>query len=391
MSDGYRWEVNSVGVVFEVDRLRRERHELIGELGVKCSLPGANVVNGYLLTGDFNFSSVQARSTRAKLLAERARSNGKIDWMSLLEEFCQNVLGGEREGSPSVDLRTLPRPVRDDDFYVEGLAFPRRHPAILFGDGGSAKSYTALYIAGQLVLAGHRVALFDWELAGEDHRDRLEKLFGEHMPEIQYCRCDRPLVHESDRLRKVVRTHKIDYAVYDSIAFACDGRPEDAEIAGKYFRATREIECGSLHIAHVNRSEENDRKPFGSSFWHNGARSTWFVQSSEPEMDGTVRLGFFNRKANLGALRQPASFQVTFGSDRTWFKRAEVADDPELAMRMSIRQRMLALLRRGSMPVQEIADTLEESADTIRRTANRGRETFVLLDGGRIGIKERFA
>jgi hypothetical protein len=34
---------------------------------------------------------------------------------------------------------------------------------------------------GHLDQAGMRVGLFDWELAGEDHRDRLERLFGANL------------------------------------------------------------------------------------------------------------------------------------------------------------------------------------------------------------------
>jgi hypothetical protein len=34
-----------------------------------------------------------------------------------------------------------------------------------------------------------------------------------------------PLVHEVDRLRRIVRDHRIDFGVYDSIAFASDGHP----------------------------------------------------------------------------------------------------------------------------------------------------------------------
>jgi hypothetical protein len=129
----------------------------------------------------------------------------------------------------------------------------------------------------------------------------LERLFRHEMPRISYCRCEHPLTFEVDRLRRIRKEHNIDFAFYDSVAFACDGRPEDAEVAARDFRAVREIGCGSLHIAHVNKSEEHDRKPFGSSFWHNGARSTLFVRAVEQTGDDKIlRLGFFNRKSNLG-------------------------------------------------------------------------------------------
>ena len=106
----------------------------------------------------------------------------------------------------------------------------------------------------------------------------------------------------------------------------------------------------SLHIAHVNRKEDNDKKPFGSTFWHNSARSTWFVQASEQAGDEKLlRLRFFNRKNNLGPLHSPVGFVVEFRDDQTIFQRAEVTDTPDLAAKMSIRQRMRHLLKHGSL------------------------------------------
>lgn len=384
---GWTLEIPSIGVVFEVDRLRRDRHELIGELIVRCTLPGAKTVNNTLVTGDFNFSSVRARQDRAKLLAQRAGTNGHIDWFGYLEDFCQGVLMREREGEPPQDIWDIPLPPKQDDFAIDGLAFPRSHPSILFGDGGSAKSYVALYLAGKLALQGVPVALFDWELSGEEHRERFQFLFSPQKPPLTYVRCDSPLSQSVERVARIIRERNIRYAFFDSIAFACDGKPEDADVTNRYFRAIRQTGIGSLHIAHVNRSETSDQKPFGSIFWHNGARSTWYVKAAEPDPDGTLRLGFFNRKSNLGPIRAPASFQVTFGRDRTVFKRAEVADDPELALKMTIRQRMYALLRHGSMAIDAIAEELDANPDTVARTARRCRDAFVLLDGGRVGLK----
>jgi hypothetical protein len=387
MSECYKFSIPAWDITFEADRLRREKHELIGELTVRCGLPGAQVINGCLSTADFNFSSLRARQDRARHLGDRAKTNGKLDWFGFLEDFCQRVFSAERNGAPACDLRELQRPERGDDISVEGLTFPKRHPAILFGDGGAAKSYTALYLVGRLAERGLSVALFDWELCGEDHRERLEMIFGSNMPKVLYCRCERPLTVEVDQLRRVVRDNKVEYAIYDSIAFACDGRPEEAEVAGRYFRAVREVGCGSLHIAHVNRSDENDKKPFGSSFWHNGARTTWFVQASEQAGDDkSLRLGFFNRKSNLGPLRSPASFVIEFGRDRTLFRRADIADTPELAGKMSVHQRMKHLLKRGSLAPEEIASQIDAEVETVKREARRRRQDFIVLSGGRIGL-----
>lgn len=390
---GYTMAKPGLGIVFEGDRLRREKQELIGELTVRCTIPGARTVNGCLLTGDFNFSSLRTRTERAKVLQQRAATKeNEIDWFALLEEFCQGVFASEREGEPAIDLRLAPRMEKQDDFKVEGLAFPRRHPAILFGDGGTAKSYTGLYLAGRLAKQGVSVAYLDWELGAEEHRDRLERLFGDDMPLIQYCRCDRPLIAEADRIRRVVKDYSIRYAVFDSVAFACDGPPEAAEVAGRYFRTLREIEgVGSLHIAHINKSDDSDRKPFGSAFWHNGARATWNVQAVDSSRDNELTLGFFCRKANLGPLYPPASFTILFGPNTTAYHRINVEDTPDLADKMSIRWRMRHLLKFGSMDRQSISEQIGETVESISRTARRYRSEFIVLPGGQIGLTEKGA
>jgi|ERR1017187_475974 hypothetical protein len=362
--DRYRLSLPAIGVVFEVDRLRRDHNELMGELCVRCDLPGALPVGNdkNLNIADFNFSSARARQDRAKLLAQRANTGNHLDWFGLMEEFSQKVLEADRAGQPAVDLRTLPAPAAEDTLNVEGLYLLRRHPTILFGDGGAAKSYLGLYLAGRLAERGIQVALFDWELAGEDHRDRLGRLFPDGMPRILYARCERPLVYDVDRLRRIVRENAIDYIIYDSVAFACDGPPEAAEVAGRYFRAARQIGGGSLHIAHISKGENADQKPFGSAFWHNGARSTWYVQRASGDSNSdTISIGLLNRKANLGRLRPPVGFTITFTDDRTTFRRSDVADSPELAGLLTVRQRMAALLRKGAMMPEAIAEEIEGS------------------------------
>lgn len=387
-SEGHHhFDFPKIGIGIDVDRLRRERHELVGELAVRSTLPGSKTVNGYLSIGDFNFSSVRARSDRAKVLSERGNAKD-LDWLGLLEEVCQKVLQQERAGTPAVDLRTLPK-AEINDYCIDGFVFPKRHPSILFGDGGTGKSYVALYLAGNMAMTGLNVALFDWELSGEDHRDRLERLFGSRMPIIQYARCDRPLTSEVDRLARMVRDLKIDFAFYDSIAFACDGRPEDAEVAGRYFRCIRQIQCGSLHIAHVNKSEDSDKKPFGSAFWHNGARSTWFVQSSEENESGSLSLGFFNRKVNCGPLNQPMSFLLKFDKGSTIFCRQALMDTPEFVSKLSVRKRMLLALQKRPLTSEELAIEIDAEVETIKRTIRRGRSHFIVLDGGKIGLVDR--
>lgn len=378
VGDGYVMTVSALGLEFEIDHLRRTRHELVGQLTVQCAIAGARTFNGVLAVGDLNLSNIRARQDRAHYLRERAVAND-IDWTGLLEEFAQRVFIAERAGQPAISLRDVPAPEAAATIAVKGFPVLARHPMCLFGDGGTAKSYLGLFVAGELQRMGHRVGIFDWELAGDDHRERLEALYGADMPDVKYLRCDRPLTHVADHLKRVVRDERLDYAILDSVAFACDGPPEAAEVAGRYFQAVRQLGgIGTLHIAHVSKPKDQgdrstEQRPFGSAFWHNGSRSTWFVKLAETNPGShSITIGLFNRKANLGSLRAPLGFTITFDEGRTMFKRTDLADTPELASRLSTTMRIKHALRSSTLTRQALAEELDDvPADTLKRTINR--------------------
>jgi hypothetical protein len=384
--DRYILKVREVGVVVEVDRLRRDGPELKGELCVRCTLPGARTYDGVVSRADFNLSSTRSRAEWARLCAVRSNADG-LDWAGYLEEFCQRVMTAERAGQPAVDLREIERPGPDDALRVEGLSLPRRHPAILFGDGGTCKSYLGLYLAGRLAEQGLRVALWDWELCPEDHRDRLQRLFGVGMPKILYARCERPLIHEVDRLQRIARDEGLDYVLYDSVAFATDGPPESAESASRYFRAARQIGVGGLHVAHITKTDGGDQKPFGSVFFHNGARATWNIKIADESPAGDkLSLGLFARKANLGRLPRPTGFVFEFGLDRTFVTRSDPANTPDLAEHMTVKERMMYLLRQGSLTVDEVAEEIGVTPNSIYKSVQRHGRLFTLLEGGKVGL-----
>ncbi len=397
VADGhYRMVVKHLGIQFDLDRIRRDRHELVGELCVLCDLAGASTVDGVLSVADFNVSSIRARSDRAKHLERSSRAEADVmDWQGLVEEFCQRVLAADRLGSPAVSLRDLARPAPEAALDLDGIRLLRHHPVIYFGDGGTAKSYLALFQAGLLVRAGLRVAFVDWELSGDEHRDRLERLFGADMPDVRYVRCDRPLVHELDRLRRVVRDDAVEFAVFDSVAFACDGPPEAAEIASAYFRAVRQLgPIGSLHIAHQTKSgEHTDQRPFGSAFWHNGARATWHVRPADASLGHSLTIGVFPRKANLGPLGPAVGFEIAFAQSTTTIRRADVTEIAGLAERLSLVQRLRGILRAGARTREQIVAELalaKNDAETLRRTINRGiaKGQLIRLPGAGGGVEQ---
>jgi hypothetical protein len=286
------------------------------------------------------------------------------------------VLAAERTGEPAVALCDVQPSSAEDTACLDvfGFSLPRRHPTIIFGDGGSTKSLLSLYLAGRLAERGHRVLLADWEMDAIDHRDRYGTLFGEAMPAtVFYQRCARPMIAEADRLQRVVRLQAIDVAVYDSVGYACHDAPETAAAALAYFQAIRRIGVGGLHLAHITKGEHGDQRPFGSAFWHNSARATYFLRAAEDTTPRTV--GVFPRKHTLAKyLPRPFAYEVQIDGDRTRFRQCEISDVPELSQRLSVRQRMRAALQRGSLTAEELAEALEVPVNTIYTTARRGTE-----------------
>lgn len=389
MDGRYKLTAPAIGAELEVDYLRRDSSQLKCELMVRCSLPGARTHGGILMVTDANLSSSRSRSMLAKDLDERAGAKGVF--RDVLEELAQCVLAAEREGAPDVGLHEIDAPGPVEILDVDGLLLPRCHPTVLFGDGDTGKSYLVLYVLGQLQRQGLNVGLADWELSEADHRDRLGRLFGTDMPAVRYLRCARPIIHEADRLRRWVRDRQLDFIAFDSVAYASGGAPENADVAMEYFQIIRQLgEVGSIHIAHITKATEGaDRRPFGSTFWHNSPRATWYVKRAEHDGDEHVtRLGLFARKFNIGALPRPVGFELFFAPDRTVVRSVKVEDVPDLAASLTVRQRMFAVLRHGAMSLEAIAAEIDAKPDTISRTARRYSHQFTVIDGGRVALSE---
>lgn len=289
-------------------------------------------------------------------------------------------MAAERRGAASVLLREAPRPEPDAVLDVAGFPLLKRHPLILFGDGGTGKSLLALYFAGELARRGVTTALFDWELGSEDHRQRFEQLFGAAMPPVRYLRCSKPLVVEQDRIRREIQDHGVSFAVFDSVAFACDGPPEAAEVAARYQAVVRGLAIGSLHVAHINKSERAEEKPFGSQFWHNGARSTWFIKQADTGADpATLTVGLFHKKANLGARHRAIGYQLRFQGERTLVTATDLADVESLAPRLPVSHRIRHALQAGAKSIVELAEALDAKPNTIQQAIGRSRGQFIRL------------
>lgn len=284
-----------------------------------------------------------------------------------------------RAGQPALLLRDAREP--EDAGHLLAPLLVGRMPTIWYGDGGSAKSYLALAAAltihtGEPLLglqptAQRRVGILDYEMDAWEHRQRMAALIGDReLPDLVYVPCSRPLADDVDRLRRIIRDRDLGYIVVDSIALACDGPPEAAEVAGRFYGGLRELAVGSLLIAHVNRAGDTGR-PFGSAFWHNGARLTWYVKREPSIGTGAVTVGMFNKKANTGPIAPPVGFSLGFAAGQTTIARTDVRHVEDFASHVPVKYRVQAEIASGAKTIAEIAAAIDAPPDTVKKAVDR--------------------
>jgi hypothetical protein len=396
ISEGrYQFVVPELSTDFDVQHVRRERHQLFGEVTVYCGLKGVQTYNGVLFTADVNLSSLRDREQFTRTLASRTSSATETNrWAAIVSELAVRIKQAEEVGSGVVNLKDVPRPDAAQFYRVGGLLLPHAHPALLFGDGDSLKTYIGDHILLKLGKQGVRSGIADWELEAADHRDRGERLIRE-APDVFHWKCTRPLIHEADRLARDIHEHRIQYLLVDSAAPACNGRPEDSENASAFFRALRTFGIGSLIIGHTNRSEQADQKPFGSVFWFNLSRAIWYVKRAEAALPGSIEIGLYPRKFNLGAPQRPTALKFTFTDTETTVTSVDIAGIESLAAKLPLKDRIAHLVRVRARTIAELAAELHDEAESISRTIRRYSgdnakvKLFTRLPDERIALLER--
>jgi AAA domain-containing protein len=383
------WTDPDVELKFDLMRLDRRSGELSAELTV---LGGPELLHRARL----NLAATRSRSEFSNHLTKRMAGP---DWSGLLESAGWQVTEAFRQGAPAFLLRDAEEPVAAG-WAMKPLLLAK-DPVILFGDGGGLKSYTALATAitlqtGLVLIDGFeparslRVAYLDFEWNPAAHKRRMRSLCGPgQLPDILYvpCQAAGPLSHQVERLQRQFQDHRIDFAVIDSVGLATDGPPEEAASALSFFQALARLEVGSLLIAHTNRDADSS-KPFGSVYWHNSARMTYFIKRERANGTSSVDVALYCRKVNDGALRaDPIGLRFDFSETSTTITRRDIASMPELEAQTRLKDRMAAVLSQGAKTAAELSEQLDVPVNSIFHTARRwdGR-CFVKIVGPIDGI-----
>jgi hypothetical protein len=390
----YRLAILDQGIQMDVTRLRWERGELFGLLDVRCDIVGAKAVDGCISAGTFNLTSVSARTSRAKELITAALAP-EIDFRLYLEEICQRTIRAEQEGHPVILLSRVVANVSEEaTAWVYGLPLLLKHPTIWYGHGGTGKSTLALGAAGELERQGVSVLFLDWETNETTNHALLTRLFGSDLPDVKYRRCERPLSIEGDSIARQVTECGIDYVICDSAGFGSDGRPEDAEVALRFTRALRQFRTGSLTLAHMSSGEHGTDKPFGSVFWHNSARATWYLERDQDNTGSNeIVVAATNKKNNLGRLLPAMGLSICFDEGRTTISKTDLAEHEQHAAKLPLGQRLRHVLQRGgAQTIVELAEELDAKVDSVEKALKRGKQ-FMRISAGdgiqRWGLAER--
>lgn len=380
----YRYTVPEHGIAFELDQMRRSWGDLVGELAVVRE--GVSDV----FRGTCNVSNVERRQGVAQQIKRRA-ALPDVDWSALVEDFAVRCLRAEKQGAASVNLADVELPAAMPMLSVDGIVLDPSEPSCLFGDGGTGKSLLALYLAGTLANRGIRVAYIDGETNQVVQRRRLAALFGADLPRIEYVYMDRPLTYGVDRLTRIIREQGIQYAMLDSISFMCP-EAEKAESVERFSAALRRLQIGTLALAHITKAgEENQKKPFGSTMWHNRFRVTWNIQRTDPDAAVTPikAIGLWCRKYNDNEderMPGPFGFEVARdASGRVRYRRVDLASVDGLAGKLPVWKQIEAALRSGPLTRVELNEQIEApSLNAVDKALANGRKKgrFMQLPAG---------
>jgi hypothetical protein len=329
-----------------------------------------------------NLSSAQTVNSTAKLLTARMP---EVEWDVLIEWVCRTVIDGYRQGDPVIHL--------PDHAPSEGLRYrvapyiQEKQHSLLFGAGGSGKSWLAMYMS-MLVCTGEpnldmhpepgRVLYLDYETDSDTVWHRVNMITAGlqtpiAIPEGFYYRnMTHTLIADAQEIQKMVLDLGIDFVVIDSAAGATGALIDDT-LVNQYFNVIRELNVTALTIAHIAKTATDMTKAFGSTYWDARPRSCVRADSSNEPGVRSFAIQLTHTKSNNGQFLKNRAYELEFEDGAVNFKYASLLGIPEFAENLTLGQRITNILRKGGLTAREIAEELDAKPDSVRITLDRFR------------------
>ncbi len=240
-------------------------------------------------------------------------------------------------------------------WLVRGLV-PDDVRTFLYGRGGSAKSYLAVYLAlcvatgtpfMEVPSAKGKVLYIDWEAGEETFRARINRIantlninLSQGMPNIRYKRLYAPLNEHLDDIIEECKEEGISLVIIDSFGFSMSGQDTSAQadVTAQMARLAK-IPRATVVIDHIGKQGRGEDGPFGSVYKHAAARWMWWLRavSEEASPDGEVKKGTFvrmvNTKHNIARKQKDIYLQMIwdddFDADKLSIKKVDKSVVPE--------------------------------------------------------------
>lgn len=341
-----------------------------------------------------NLLSQSARSSLETALGKQFGKDG-VNWTTAVSIAYARVQEAYLAMDRGVQVGSLPE-VESVSFMVETI-LPDDQPIVIFGDGSSGKTYICYALALTIAIGDTRgfcglnvrqgaVLVIDYETGGKNARLRFRRLMLGHFVDpvimddlpIYFWDADGvPLADQVDALKRFIDRNDIRLVIIDSGADACGGEPEKAGVALAYFNALSKLNVTSITISHVTNTdaESSSYRPFGSRYWHNRARRTWYVKRDQEEDSDDVDVALICRKVNDGRKPRPLAFHLHFDGDEgpVTISRSDFRQLPAFESEAPARDRVLQyLLQAGQASVPQICEATGLANGTVRSTLHRG-------------------
>jgi hypothetical protein len=390
--DGYML-LAAKGLTVFATEIRKERHHTYVHLDVQCEWPEARTFEGSLSAAEQNISSRRERTSPSVVgfLKDRG-GRPEFDWAGLMEELSIRILHEERKTTSEIVLDDAPDLPKDVNFEVDGIILPADGHTILYADGGSMKSYLAIYISGKLVESGRPVLYCDFEWNPARHRARKVKIFGsKRLDDLTYLRCYAPLAQEIGRIRRIVHERKIGCVIIDSIVPALDGKAADDDVTTRYMNAANSLPA-CISLAHITKNqaiggswsgESELSGAFGSRFFHDLCRQSYKLKRTDDDESGIATIGVYQDKHQETQKLKPFALDFDFRTPgRIFVRPGDLMAHDDLRPGARLADRIRATLTSGPKTYVEIAKEMGGKTQpttvskTIEREIRRGSGLF---------------
>ncbi len=343
----------------------------------------------WISASEFRLLSSQSRKAFASDLATKVNH---INWAQRLEAVCGQTVVLHEAGDPAILLTGETESLETN--YLSSPLLVKNEMNMLFGDGGTFKSLIAQLL---VFLIGHgesqlgftfpepvNCLYLDYETSREEVDKRLTAL-GRSLAygtagNFYYRHCELALADDADNIREEIVNKDIGLVVVDSYGMACGGDAITQEVVRSCCQALRSFNTTTLGIHHISTEvvKGGSPMPYGSRYWFNYHRWIWWVNAQTD--DGVTTISLTHQKYNVGPKwPKPIGLRVKWQENIPYITRDDmrVEKTADLIARMTQKDQVRIVLRRGLTSVTEIAEKTGLKENQIRPILHRYPQVFV--------------